>query len=603
MGPWPRFTTVVLKRHLKYRPDVMRKKWHVLDPDPDSVNHLAGRMGCHPLVARVLINRNISDAREAERFLHPQVTDLPSPLDMTDMAVATERLIRAIRNKENILVFGDYDVDGVTVTALLEEFLCTTGARVFSYTPHRRKEGYSLNREQIRRMPFRRKPDLILTADCGSTSHEAIQEAQNAGIDVIVTDHHLLEGDLPPATAIVNPQRKGSPSDLTGLSGVGVAFYLLISLRKTLREKGFWQHRPEPNLRDYCDLVALGTIADMVPLRGVNRILAQIGLDVLKTSRRPGLRALMAVSGVTPEQMEAEDISYRLAPRLNAAGRMAHSRLSVRLIQERDPANARRLAKLLERLNSRRRAVEQRTLEQVHSILEKTPTLLDSTALVLSHPEWLEGVLGIAASRLVNQYRRPVILITTRDGVGKGSGRSIPGFDIYQGLHDCRSLLDAFGGHKMAAGLQIQTENIDRLQDLFEQVVARRTRTVDFQERLIIDAELDLNQISPETIDALDVLKPYGTDNPEPVFSARDVAILSSQVVGQRHLRMAIKHASSNSRSGTSGIWFNPPALSMPQGQLFQMAFRLQWNYWNGRKTPQMVIVDMVPQSTSRGVF
>jgi len=590
--------TVVLNRYLKYRPDVMRKSWHMIHPDPQHVQRLADQTGCHPLVARILVNRNISETREAKKFLYPRVTDLPSPLGMKGMDVATQRLIRAIRQKENILVFGDYDVDGVTATALLEEFLSYAGARVFSYTPHRRKEGYSLNREQLRRMPFPRKPDLILTADCGATSHDAIRDAQKAGIDVIVTDHHMLEREVPPAIAIVNPHLEDAPSEMSGLSGVGVAFCLLISLRKTLREQGFWGHQPEPNLRDYCDLVALGTIADMVPLLGANRILARVGLDVLKSGRRPGLSALMSVSGVVPERIDAEDISFRLAPRLNAAGRMAHSRLSVRLIQETDPVKTRRLAELLERLNRKRRAAEQRTLDQVASMLTDTPELLRSNSLVLAHPEWLEGVLGIAASRLVNQYGRPAILITTRDGIGKGSARSVSGFDIHQGLHDCRPLLESFGGHRMAAGLQVKAENIEALQDLFEQVVARHTRSIHAEKRLPIDGDLALNQISPEMIDALELLKPFGAGNPEPVFSARRVAVQSFQVVGQRHLRMTVAHPSSMSHSIMSGIWFNPPALSISRERLFKIAFRLQWNRWNGKKTPQIVIEDMVPDTT-----
>jgi len=580
----------------------MRKTWHRIHPDPQSAQHLADRIGCHPVVARILVNRNITDAREADKFLHPRVADLPSPMGMKGMEAATQRLTHAIRRKENILVFGDYDVDGVTATALLEEFLTYAGARVFSYTPHRRKEGYSLNTAQVRRMPFKRKPDLILTADCGSTSHDAIQEAQQAGIDVIVTDHHLLESDLPPAIAVVNPQREASPSDLAGLSGVGVAFCLLISLRKTLREEGFWRQHPKPVLRDYCDLVALGTIADMVPLLGANRILTRVGLDVLKTGRRPGLRALMTVSGVAPHRIDAEDISFRLAPRLNAAGRMAHSRLSVRLIQETDPLRTKRLAELLERLNGKRRIAEQRTLDQVASMLTDNPELLKSNSLVLAHPDWLEGVLGIVASRLVNQYGRPVVLITTRDGIGKGSARSVAGFDLYQGLHDCRSLLEGFGGHKMAAGLQLKSGNIDSLREGFEQVVAHRTRSLDFEERLIIEEELDLNQISSEMIDSLELLKPFGTGNREPVFSARGIRIQSLQVVGQRHLRMTVAHSSSASRSTIGGIWFNPPSLSVRKEGLYRIAFRLQWNRWNGRKTPQIVIEDMVPDPGSPAV-
>jgi len=578
----------------------MRKTWHKIHPDPQPIQHLADAIGCHPLVARVLVNRNITGAREADKFLHPRVADLPSPLNMKGMDAATRRLIRAIRRKEHILVFGDYDVDGVTATALLEEFLRYAGARVFSYTPHRRKEGYSLNREQVIRMPFKRKPDVILTADCGSTSHEAIQEAQKAGIDVIVTDHHLLEEDLPQAIAVVNPHREASPSDLAGLSGVGVAFCLLISLRKRLRDEGFWGQQPEPMLREYCDLVALGTIADMVPLVGVNRILARAGLDVLKAGRRPGLRALMKISGVAPDRLDAEDISFRLAPRLNAAGRMAHSRLSVRLIQETDPRNTNRLAELLERLNGKRRMAEQRILDEVASMLRATPDLLTPNCLVLTHHEWLEGVLGIVASRLVNRYGRPVILITTRDGIGKGSARSVPGFDLYRGLHECRSLLVGYGGHKMAAGLQLEVGRIDSLREQFEHVVADGAESRVVEQRLLIDGELDLDHITPEMIDALELLKPFGTGNPEPVFSARRVSVQSFHVVGKRHLRMSFTRPSSATTKGIGGIWFNPPSLSIQTEPLFQIAFRLQWNRWNGRKTPQLVIEDMIPEASTR---
>lgn len=567
----------------------MEKQWKLANPDEKSVARLSRALGCEPATATVLLNRGIASPQAARHFLTPAITQLRPPFAMQDMDRAVARILKALEKREKVLIFGDYDADGVTATVLLLEFFRQIGLEVSYYIPHRIEEGYDLQTPQITDYVLPRGFDLVITVDCGSSSREAVALAQQNGVDVIITDHHSVSDPPAPAFALINPKRKDCPADMDHLAGVGVAFSLIICLRKALREQGFWEEGKEPRLRDFCDLVALGTVADMVPLLAENRILSRAGLHMLERSPRPGLRAL-ARSAKVSLPADTDDIAFRLAPRINAAGRMDHARQAVELLTTRDPAQAKQIAAALNQMNQDRQAAERRIFSQITAYLEKQPRILEGNSLVLAYPGWHEGILGIVASRLTEQYVRPVILISVKNGLGIGSGRSVPGFDLYQGLSACAPCLRRFGGHAMAAGLQIEKDRIHRFRQSFEQQVTRMGADSALVHTLAIDQEIGLDAVTDKLLDELELLQPFGTDNPEPLFMARDLEVAHAKVVGQQHCRMTLRQAGDRTARPISAIRFNIREGAEKTKYFSKLAFRLRWNRWQGRKTPQMII-------------
>jgi single-stranded-DNA-specific exonuclease len=568
----------------------MRSQWHIHQPDQTIVDLLCDRLKCHPVIAALLVNRGFQTVEGAQAFLAPTFSTLQSPFAIKDMNVAVRRIYRAITDNEKILVFGDYDVDGVTATAILMDFLRYAGADVSYHIPHRIKEGYGLHPQHITEHVLPDHIQLIITADCGSSSHAAVEVANSYGIDVIITDHHSIADDLPAAAAVVNPKRSDCPAGMQHLAGVGVAFCLLICLRSYLREKNFWLRQPEPNLKAICDLVALGTVADMVPLVEDNRVFAKAGLQLLHTAHRPGIAGLLEACGVTPHGIQTDDLAFRLAPRLNAAGRLDHAAAAVDLLTTDDPATARQIARDLDQLNRRRQDIEKQVMDDIFRLIASNPLLLQGKTLVLANSEWHAGILGIVASRLTQKYFRPVVLICTRDGIGKGSARSIPGVDLYRGLASCSQLLERFGGHTMAAGLTIKADKIPDFQQTFEQTIVNQTRPEDWVPILAIDLNLALRDLSDELVDAIEQLAPFGMANPEPLFLAQDVRVVDSKLVGQRHRRMVLRQGSGIADPKIDAIQFNVDPRR-PQAETFdRMAFKVRWNRWNGRKTIQLMV-------------
>jgi len=566
------------------------KHWQIISVAADAVAELSRRMNCSPITATLLLNRNLLNAEDARLFLNVSLSRLRSPFGLAGMDAAVERIAGAVGLRRKILIFGDYDVDGITATAILLEFFQHLNADVSYYIPHRISEGYGLQPVHITDYAVPRGIDLIITADCGSGSYQAVAAAAAAGIDVIITDHHQIADHLPPAAAVINPHRSDCCAGFENLAGVGVAFCLLICLRKHLRETRFWRSVPEPNLKDYCDLVAVGTVADIVPLRRENRIFTAAGLVTIQSARRPGLNALLRESGTKPETVAAQDIAFRLAPRLNAAGRLDHAAAAVELLTTRDPGTAGEIAARLNDLNRKRQGVEQKMLADISVMLDRQPELLRYRSLVLAHAGWHEGVLGIVASRILDMYYRPVVLISIRDGLAKGSARSIPGFDMFKGLSACSAFLKNFGGHTQAAGLALATEMIEPFRQHFEETVAGSTLPDDFTPTLSIDCTLNFKDISPALLDELVSLEPYGCGNPEPLFMAENIAVLSASVVGKTHRRMLLGQPGSAPRSRFNAIQFNiDPTAPIPE-RLDRIAFRLRWNHWNGKKTPQLII-------------
>lgn len=565
----------------------------MLQPDPEVIKKLSRQLNYNPITATVLVNRDIITLPDAQSFLNTSLNNLRPPFSLKDMEAAVNRIYKAIVDNEKILVFGDYDVDGITAVVVLLNFLRYVGADVSYYIPHRITEGYSIQPRHISQYARPHQVDLIITADCGSGSHQAVEAANRFGIDMVITDHHNISEDIPPALAVINPKRPDCSAGLQNLAGVGVAFFLLICLRTHLREKGFWDEQPEPNLKEYCDLVALGTVADMVPLIEENRILCKAGLELINAGHRPGLTALVEASAIRNQSPNAEDIAFRLAPRLNAAGRLDHAARAVDLLTAGDSDSAETTAHTLDLLNRKRQDLQKGILADIQRFIENNPSLLHRQSLVLSREGWHAGVLGIVASRLMQNYHRPVVLISLQDGIGKGSARGVEGLNLYDALADCHSFLENFGGHAMAAGLQIREEKIADFQNAFESVIQRTTSPDDLTPAIHIDCELDFTSISDDLIDELELLMPYGTGNPEPLFLARNVKVLNSKIVGQNHRRMILSQASGYARTTIPAIQFNLEADDTQKTSFDQIVFRLRWNRWNGKKSAQMVIEDL----------
>lgn len=567
----------------------MQMQWDILEPDEKLVRRIQEHLNCSPVMAAVIANRNLDSPDKAAEFLQPSMSDLPSPFLLSGMRSAVERICRALEKDEHILVIGDYDADGVTATAVIVDFLKAAGARVGYHLPHRIHEGYGFDSSHVMQLARPQGVGLIITVDCGSTSHQAVAAASRFGIDTIITDHHNIDHPIPDAYAVINPKKNGEPEELSQLAGVGVAFYLTIALRMILRDRGWWQERPEPNLKTLCDLVAVGTVADIVPLLGVNRILTKAGLQEITSRRRPGIKALLKVAGVGQGAVTSEDIAYRMAPRINAAGRVAHAKTAMDLLCATDDATAEKLAETLNGLNLRRQAIEEQILEEIVLRMESRPDLLQRRTILVGGENWHEGVLGIVAAKLAARYNRPVVLLSTQNGAAKGSGRSIPSIDLFEALSRCANLLDRFGGHRSAAGLRLNAERIHLLREAFEKAVNELAAKEDMAPRLAIDGVLSFDQITPQLMDELEKLEPCGAENPPPVFWAGEVHVQFGMMLKQRHRRMRLVQDNAPTPP-INAVQFNLPPDS-PRPNFFQrMAFRLQWNRYRGAKEIQMVV-------------
>lgn len=569
----------------------MKMNWEIRQTGQNTVAVLTKELGLHPLIAKILNNRSIFSQEDAERFLRPSFKDLSPPSLLKDIDKATKRIVSAIEKKEQILIFGDYDVDGVTATSLLYRFLCNAHAHVSFYIPDRITEGYGLKPSHIRSCALKRHINLIITVDCGSSSHAAILEAQQNSIDVIVTDHHEPPENLPEAFAVVNPKRKDAFAGLGDLAGVGVAFYLIINLRMQLRINGFWRGQQEPNLKMLCDLVALGTVADMVPMVNENRILTRAGLEVLQTKGNTGIRMLMDHCRIDKRYMDSMDIAFKLAPCLNAAGRVAHADAAMALLEAENTADAAQHAEHLQVLNKKRRDMEKEILEEIDEYLVQHPFKPHSKIALLHSRGWHVGVLGIVASRLVNQYALPIVVLTLDGEIAKGSARSVPGIDLALLFTKCSSHLISHGGHAMAAGLQLHADNIEAFSDALEKSLEDMGVSGIAPLSLKIDETLGFKDITRAFVDEMELLKPFGEKNPEPLFVAENVHVQSSTILSGGHRRMVLKQADGHS---FQAIHFNPARRAASLRFFNKIAFRLQLNRWNGQENLQLVIEDVL---------
>jgi single-stranded-DNA-specific exonuclease len=551
-------------------------RWVPRPAQPDVEELLTREFGMTPMLAGLLARRGIATAVQATDFLEAKLArQLRSPRLFRAMDDATRRVAAALAGGERIGIYGDYDVDGISGSAILISFFRALGHEPALFIPHRMRDGYGVTERGVRALA-EQGTRLMITVDCGGSAHKEIALARQSGIDVIVCDHHQVSGTPLPAHANLNPIEPDAGFPFSGLCGAGVAFYLAMGVRQHLREQG--THAELPDLRRWLDLVTLGTIADIVPMVEENRVLVKAGLREIATSTRPGMVALKAVGGVS--SVSTGTVGFRLAPRLNAGGRLADATMGVELLTTDDPERARQLASNLDDENRARQAIEQEILDDALGRLERDPETESRRTIVLASEDWHPGVIGIVASRLVERYHRPVALIAlnTETGIGRGSCRGISGVHLYQMLERCRDVLEGFGGHRMAAGLSIRSDAVAGLAERFEDAVRTSTRAEDFVAKVDVDLELALDDVNDRLLDDLDRLEPFGPGNAEPTFFVRGAKVVSRRTVGESHLKLFLRQG----RRPMSAIAFRMAEAPIAEGDQIDLLGVPERDDYNG---------------------
>ena len=574
----------------------IKYKWKYDKVDGDILARVASENNIPVPVAELMIKKGLETKEDIDLFFNGSLKSLRNPFDILDMEKAAERIAQAVMNHESICIYGDYDVDGVTATALMYIFLMQCGANVSYYIPNRLEEGYGLNKDAITEI-HQRDTNLIITVDCGISAIDEVLLAKELGMDIIITDHHQPSKELPVAAdAIINPMREHDLYPNKTLAGVGVAFKVVMALRFTLRKYNFFQ-QDAPNIRNLLDIVTLGTIADVMPLIDENRIFVRHGLELMNgDSVRIGIDELKKVidSLSTVKKMKTSNIGYQIAPRINAMGRMASSDKSLKLLVTQNRLEARQLAVELDNENKYRQMIERDILQQTFDIIEKNRYAEDEGGIVVASEDWHPGVIGIVASRVVDKYFRPTIILTDDNGVYKGSARSIPSFHLYDGLSSLSDMLISFGGHKYAAGVKIAKENLDEFRKKFNELVKANVKKEDFIPEINIDAEIESKDITSEIMQYLEKLEPYGQGNKEPVFFMRNVSKYQYETyVGkeQNHLKCIFEK---------KGMLFDAIGFNMKdykdiiaENDEFDILFSLVHNTWKNTKTIQLNLKDI----------
>ncbi len=555
----------------------MDRRWIIAPPDEADVSGIPWAELCGlPCIANLLKRKGFGCADEVQAFLQPRLRSLSDPFLLPNMDTAVARILRAIDQRERIVLFGDYDVDGVTSLALLAEMLRAYGAAPELFLPLRMEEGYGLSLESVDRCWEQFHPQLLIAVDCGTSSVAEIEELNKRGTDVIVLDHHEPKSALPDCVAVVNP-KISSECALRYLCSVGIVFKLCHALLKTRPLAGF-------DLKAQLDLVALGTVADIVPLEGENRLLVHHGLRQIARAQRPGIRKLMEVAGVRPP-VSAEDIGFRLGPRLNAAGRLTTAEKALQLLLTHDVSEAAELAAVLDTQNRERQSVEKTIFAAADEQVTREFDPLRDAAIVVGAREWHPGVLGIVASRLARKYHRPTIVIGfDAEGSGKGSGRSIEGLSLVEALGRCDKWLEKFGGHEMAAGLTIREENFPQFAADFRRVAGELLSAEALQPRLHLDHELRLSELNDELLRWHEMLEPFGSGNVQPTFFAREVEpTVAPQVLKDKHLVLRLRQRNHHARA----IFFDGASTALPAPP-WDMAFRIHANEYEGETRLQI---------------
>ena len=561
----------------------MKKRWNIHPAEPSVVQHLQEVLKIHPIFCQLLAQRGISTYEEARQFFRPSLDELHDPFLMKDMDLAVNRLATAIQQKEKILLYGDYDVDGTTSVALMFSFLKKYHEHLDYYIPDRYQEGYGVSFAGID-YAKQNGVTLIIAMDCGIKANKKVEYASEKGIDFIICDHHLPEGELPAAVAVLDPKREDCKYPYKELSGCGVAFKLA---------QGFVEQNSlsSRQLVDLLDFVVISIACDIVPMLGENRTLAFFGLEQLNAKPRPGLRSLIEISKrKTP--LNITDVVFGLGPMINAAGRLADAKQAVRLLLAEDDVEAETQAKVLHDRNKLRREFDQQIVQEAKMMLEENPVLEIQKSIVLYQPHWHKGIVGIAAARIVDFLHRPTIILTESKGVAVGSARSIAGFNIHQAIKKCEDLLLTFGGHAHAAGLSLPTDKVDLFREKFEVAVRETIDEVDLIPEVDIAAVLDLKDITPKFWKILQQFAPFGPQNRNPVFATKNVNDTgSSRLLKNNHLKLSIKQNGNPVFNGIGfGLGENLPDI---QNKHFHICYTINENSWNGNKELQLVLKDV----------
>ncbi len=560
-------------------------KWVVAaKTDPEQVGYLSAETDLPENVIKILINRHIDTPETIDRFLNPKLTDLKDPFELLGMREGINRVTKALFENEKIVIYGDYDVDGITATALLYMIFNKLGAQVDFYLPNRLTEGYGLSKDAIDEARSK-GVSLIVTVDTGITAVEEVRYANSLGMNVLITDHHEPAESLPDAVAIINPKQPDCSYE-SELSGVGVAFKFAQALYRSLNQD-------ERELEEHLDLVALGTSADIVPLVGENRILTKFGIKQIARTTKPGLKSLAFVSGLMGKEISTGQVVFILAPRINALGRLGDAGQAIRLLSTRDERLAAEIARKLDDENKRRKEIDETTLHEALDQIEEIVDLENDRAIVLAGEGWHQGVIGIVASRLVEKYHLPTVMISITNGEGKGSARSIPGFHLCEALKECEHLLIRYGGHKYAAGLSIKQEHIPEFREKFIHVSSQFLSDEDIIPKLHIDLEIELTDINDDFMQSLEAFSPFGPQNMRPIFLTRNCEVVGQPyVVGRNHLKMKIRKG--DAMFDVIGFGFGDMArLISSKGCLVDVVYVIEYNTYNDVTRKQIRLKDI----------
>lgn len=566
-------------------------KWNLLTLTPEQEEQkeqLAEELGINPILAKLLVLRGISSFSEAKRFFRPQLNDLHDPFLMKDMDKAITRLNLAIANKEKILVYGDYDVDGATAVALVYKFLSRYCFNIAFYLPDRDIEGYGISYQGID-YAYDNQFKLIIVLDCGIKAVEKVAYAKSKGIDIIICDHHKPDEVLPDAVAVLDAKRPDCEYPYKELSGCGVGFKLM---------QAFAQNNDIPfsELIPLLDLVVVSIAADIVPITGENRILAFHGLRQLNTNPSVGLKAIIQISGLTNKEITVSDIVFKIGPRLNASGRIQSAVEAVQLLVTKDLRFAKQKSLQIDQYNQTRKDLDKSITEEANAALQACTNLDDRKGIVIYNEEWHKGVIGIVASRLSEEYYRPVVVLTRSDDMATGSARSVPGFDVYKAIDSCRDLLENFGGHIYASGLSMKMENVTEFTRRFEQYVADTISQEQLTPTIDIDAEIKFQEITPKFFRVLKQFNPYGPDNNKPIFSTRRVFDYgTSRLVGRDQEHLKLELLDSHSENVMNGIAFGMHAHNdyIKSFNPFAICYNIEENNYNGNTSIQLFVRDI----------
>ena len=561
----------------------MKKKWHLKEVDSLTIEKLNSDLNITSLFSRLLINRGILSQKDAKDFFLPTLEKLPNPNLMYGIKKSVDRIIQAVNKNEKIVVYGDFDCDGITSTAILYSFLYSIGVNVKAYNPDRLEEGYGINFESIEKLASQGYK-LFITTDCGISENQVIEDSKKFKVDFIITDHHTAPENLPDAYSIINPKLEYCKYPFKEMCAAGVVFNLIVSLRSSLRDVGFFKNRIEPNLARYLDLVSIGTVADSMPIIGVNRIFVFNGLKEIKNTLRKGLKHLISKK---KDKFSIRDISFDIAPKINAAGRVGKASNAVSLLTSDDDNEVERLAGILQSNNQIRQQIQEKVFNEAEKIAEiKLQKNSDKSSLVLFSQDWHPGVLGIIASRIVKKYGLPCAILSSKDSIAKGSLRTANELNLYTVLEQCSNTLIQFGGHSAAAGVTIYEDKIPEFEDRFESIISNYD--FDVGEPLEIDSIVKFSEINMSLISDIEKMEPFGKGNPYPIFISKNVKIESKKVLKDKHLEMYLSQDNCKIRA----IWFNFNKSNIDIENI-DVVFTLQRDTFRGNNNINLNIIDI----------